>query len=75
MPRRNGWELLEAIRLQRKDLPVLIMTGYNPHRIVADKSDKHIDFLLKPFRVEELLSVLETLTSPSSSMPQQMTSH
>lgn len=57
----SGWELREALREARPDLPVLLMTGY-----VSDKQRSSIDntVLEKPFSVEDLSRALAQLNLP-----------
>ena len=69
MPGGNGWELADAIRTRKPDLPVLFISGYEPpdSRIVPEAS-----FLQKPFRIQDLLERVRTmleLTSCSSVPP------
>jgi PAS domain S-box-containing protein len=58
MPKMNGSELAKAARLERPDLPILLVTGY------AELSEAHeIDLprLSKPFRLHDLQTQLRRL--------------
>ena len=62
MPGMGGAEVLAQIRLERANLPVVIVSGY-------DKSDSaqtipldaHVHFLQKPFAIETLRRVVNTV--------------
>ncbi len=61
MPGVDGWQVLEALREIRADLPVLICSGYDPdERSARDMPDK-VRFLSKPFRGKELQAALDKL--------------
>ncbi len=55
MPKMNGRELYEEISKEHSKLKVIYMSGY-PHNVVAPHGimEEEIDFLQKPFSVEEL---------------------
>lgn len=62
MPEMNGFQFSSKIREERKDLPILISTGYNQHLNTADicRLGK-ADFLYKPFPFEELENKIREL--------------
>jgi len=62
MPGMNGLELLEKIKLNSFDLPVIIMTGYADADLVlqAFKLGAY-DFLTKPFDYELLFDIIEKI--------------
>jgi len=62
LPRMNGLELADAARRARPNLPVLFMTGYaESAKNRKNFSEPDTDILLKPFRMEELISKLSRL--------------
>lgn len=55
----DGFKVLRAVRAQRSRLPVIVMTGHPAERDVVDVLDGGADdYLVKPFRFEELLARL-----------------
>ena len=63
MPHRNGWEVLEIIRKENKDVPVVIMSG---NRISEDDSLKSytlgaVTFFRKPFYPKEIVAHIQSL--------------
>lgn len=54
MPGKTGWQCLDMIRETRPELPVLIVSGYDPHGPMADKPDPAMRVLSKPFRIGEI---------------------
>ncbi len=63
MPRRSGFTVLERMsRTTRRSTPVIMMTGNDEikHREAAAQRGVAV-FLSKPFRIEELLSEVETI--------------
>ena len=52
MPGMSGLELAEAVHRQRADIKVIVMSGYSDARPLRER------FLLKPFHMQELASVL-----------------
>jgi FixJ family two-component response regulator len=61
MPRMNGRELVEQIRLQRPDLPIIMTSGYTDE-IIDLESIKELGvlFLQKPVRPLDLLAAIRT---------------
>lgn len=63
MPLMSGYEFCEKVRKleQCKDLPILLISAYgDPARAVESGAD---DYLLKPYRTEELLAAVRELMS------------
>ena len=60
MPEINGLELLKRVRDNGKDIPVILMTGFDPDE-AREFSEKYeaAALLIKPFRLMELKSILE----------------
>jgi len=55
MPRRNGWETLQALRKIRPDIPVILASGYDEARAMSgDHADQPQVFLNKPYQMETL---------------------
>ena len=63
MPKLDGMETLKAIRSQREGLPVIMLTATNTVRTAVEAMKcGAVDYLNKPFDVEELTSlIVETL--------------
>jgi two-component system NtrC family response regulator len=56
MPRMNGLELLEELKRLYPDLPVIMMTAFGTvEKAVAAMKIGAFDYILKPFKNEELL--------------------
>lgn len=62
LPLKDGWMVLEEMRRQSKNLPVIIMTAMsdngNRDRAVAMGAS---DFVMKPFKFRDLLSRIQAL--------------
>lgn len=56
MPDMTGTEMIEKIRAEDIDIPILVMTGYGSKEMVVDlmRLGCH-DYLDKPFKVEQLM--------------------
>eukprot|EP01156_Anaeramoeba_ignava_P009913 Anaeramoba_ignava/a478447_17.p4 GENE.a478447_17~~a478447_17.p4 ORF type:complete len:122 (+),score=7.63 a478447_17:1950-2315(+) len=66
MPKMNGLKLLKAIKTYMPDLPVILMTGYQPSKAQEESlSTKADGYLLKPFSLNSLrqsiLKIFKTL--------------
>ena len=56
MPEMGGQALVEALRAERPDLPVVVMSGYASGRREGERELLHREvFLAKPFTTESLL--------------------
>ena len=66
MPGMTGLELIDEIRKQRMDLPILVISAYCDHRIQAQLLRRGCqDFIAKPFGADELLKrVARVLAAP-----------
>jgi two-component system alkaline phosphatase synthesis response regulator PhoP len=62
LPRQSGWEVLEAIRQNFGQLPVLMLTGHadETNRVRGLESGAD-DYLTKPFSVRELAARVKAL--------------
>ena len=56
MPHVSGWDCLRQIRVGRPDLPVLVISGYDPEAEANHELDDYSDFLEKPFRISQFLA-------------------
>jgi PAS domain S-box-containing protein len=62
MPGLGGVEVLERLRLLRPGLPVLIISGYSEQDVRLDPAiSQRVDFLSKPFSLEQIRDKLKTL--------------
>lgn len=57
MPVMNGWEVLEALKNARSDVPVVVLSAAADAARVLESGA--IGFLAKPVRLERLLTVIE----------------
>jgi CheY-like chemotaxis protein len=59
MPRRSGIEVLEELRRENADAPVVLMSGFTESEVASVlESDPHTYFLQKPFTSETLKRVI-----------------
>jgi len=66
MPGMNGWETLAALRTFRRDLPVILSSGYDEAQVMqGDHSEHPQAFLHKPYRLADLKAVIETAQKAS----------
>lgn len=70
MPKRNGWEVAEAIQQQRPDARILFVSGFAPTALTPlQLPERGIPFLAKPFTPSTLLSRVQALLDASPKMP------
>lgn len=56
----DGHDLLKKIRVQRPDIPVLLMTAYGSiQKAVKAMQEGAVDYLVKPFEAEVLINFVE----------------
>ncbi len=70
MPGMNGWELLEALRKVRPQLPVVMASGYDESHVMSfEHNEQPHAFLQKPFSIQGLKDTLAKIqvTVPESS--------
>lgn len=65
MPQMDGYDLLDAIKTEHPSMPVVVVTGY----AVGDGREEELSrkadgFLHKPFKVDEIESILSSLLGP-----------
>ena len=67
LPKMNGMEVIEKLRADGKDYPILILTARGDWKDKVDGlSSGADDYLVKPFHVQELLARLEALIRRAS---------
>ena len=65
MPKLSGPKLIEKLRAERPELPVVYISGYASDRVGREATrDKHTVFMQKPFDLATLLNKLEDLLDP-----------
>ena len=72
LPDGPGFQLVQALRQLRPDLPVVLITGYptseNAVRAIEAGAS---DFLPKPFTESELLAVVQRALEPARALPRR----
>ncbi len=62
MPRMDGWSLMKYVKKDTPDLPVILITGYHSMHTRNQASENSADgYISKPFSVEEIKTMLETV--------------
>jgi DNA-binding response OmpR family regulator len=62
LPEMDGLEVLEALRRQGQDLPVVVVTARpGVSETLSNLEGGAVDYLAKPFRFEELLAIVRAL--------------
>jgi CheY-like chemotaxis protein len=56
MPKVGGEEVFRVLREQRPDVPVVFATGHGAQAITSVAGSRNVDFILKPYSRDELLS-------------------
>jgi len=54
MPRMNGWETMSALRRLQPDIPVVLVSGHDESKAIADRFERPQAFLHKPYQMAEL---------------------
>ncbi|MEM7699471.1 MAG: sigma-54 dependent transcriptional regulator [Verrucomicrobiota bacterium] len=66
LPFKGGVEILEAIRQEKSNLPVILITAHGTTELAIEATQKGaFDYLIKPFRTADLLEVLASAVSTS----------
>jgi DNA-binding NtrC family response regulator len=62
LPGMNGLDLATDLRGKKKDLPILMCSGYTDKRVQVEKiQEKNFRFLQKPYEIEELLRTIREI--------------
>ncbi len=70
MPEMNGVQVLEALRLTRPELPVVVITGHLEAGIRKTlESSPNLDYILKPFHLNRLGAKTRRLLDASKVVP------
>jgi two-component system response regulator PilR (NtrC family) len=70
MPGISGIELLETVKQDYPELPVILITAFaSPDDAVLAMKNGAFDYISKPFNVDEIKSVINSATSKSKSPP------
>ena len=74
LPRRSGLEVLEAVRRERPELPVIVLTALGQKQDVVAGLDRGADdYITKPFDLDELLArVKAQLRKPAQRDPTRL---
>jgi two-component system response regulator PilR (NtrC family) len=68
MPGMGGLTLLEKIKEINSGLPVIMVTAYaSPENAVRAMKDGAFDYITKPFKVEEILGIIQSALASSTS--------
>jgi len=60
MPLLNGLGMIELIRKEDKNIPIIILSAYNDNKMFLDSIKLGIDgYLLKPLELENLIAILK----------------
>jgi len=60
MPHLNGFQVVDALREQQADIPVILITSHGSEAIVVELFRKGVkDYLSKPFTAEEMHAAIE----------------
>ncbi|MFT5698878.1 MAG: two-component system response regulator PilR (NtrC family) [Desulforhopalus sp.] len=71
MPEITGIELLEIIKENSPELPVIMITAFaSPDDAVMAMKNGAFDYISKPFNVDEILSVIRSATTKTNTTPQ-----
>jgi signal transduction histidine kinase/CheY-like chemotaxis protein len=65
MPVMDGWSCLSSIREIDPDVPVVIISGYDPAEVEArpEHDDAHLVFVTKPFKRDDILRAVHKVTA------------
>ena len=70
MPGMTGIELLEIVKENSPELPVIMITAFaSPDDAVLAMKNGAFDYISKPFNVDEIKSVIESATNKNLSSP------
>jgi CheY-like chemotaxis protein len=69
LPGIQGRAVLEAMRLQRPDLPIVLTSGYTAEEAADLTASAQTVFLQKPWRPDELLRCVRGLLGDEAAVP------
>jgi len=75
MPGMTGIELLETVKEQSPELPIILITAFaSPDDAVLAMKNGAFDYISKPFNVDEIKSVIESATNKNihTQKPQEL---
>jgi CheY-like chemotaxis protein len=77
MPRMNGWETLAALRKISPDIPVILSSGYDEAKVMAEEHTEIPNaFLGKPYQLKGLRDTINrVLTAPAGNNGQLKTTN
>jgi CheY-like chemotaxis protein len=65
----SGWQLLQAVRMDRRtrDIPIIVCTGAvrQVQELSEHLSEMHVQTLLKPFDIDHLIEMVSDLLTPT----------
>jgi CheY-like chemotaxis protein len=65
MPGVTGWQVSEAAKRGRPDVPVILMSGFGIEIDAEERRRQRIDAVLpKPIAIDDLLTAVAAVTSP-----------
>jgi CheY-like chemotaxis protein len=65
MPEMDGWETARAIRKERPNMQIVLVTGYGPTTVPPVGEEKLVDAIIgKPFDFAQVSSTLNSLARP-----------
>jgi CheY-like chemotaxis protein len=70
MPRMDGWETLTALRKLSPDIPVVLSSGYDEAKVMAEAHNELPNaFLGKPYRLKDLSETISSVLAKKSTQP------
>src|SRR3954470_23137133 len=73
MPRVTGFQLLDCLRAQGNQVPVVLISGYRPDDGGDVPPDGRSATIAKPFGADELAAVVRGLLERAPLVPEQLT--
>lgn len=68
MPDISGFEVSQKIKAMKPDIPVVMITGWGANFEESQLKEAGVDYLLaKPFRLEQLIEVVDKIIQPKTS--------